>query len=656
MRYLLLFWLGTLLVPQLTIAQGTLSILTRQDNTVYLHHNVALDFGDGFDVYRRVGGGDFVKLNDAPVLSAQTPADATAMFGDDAPAILDLLEQTNTFRAVIDLRSDPTQAALFSLIFPGAARALGRSYVDASAPAGQQVTYRLVFVNNAGTPTGRTLEQTATLTPSVPPAPTSLRAEHTGANVTLYWQAPTGANASDALHFRVYRQGESAPLNARVIVRNDNADELRADFIAATVGVTETYTVRSVDASGQEGPDSAPLAYLVEDNVPPSVVQNVLAYIGGDGTPEVTWLLGPEPDLAGYHVYRARRTGNDDLFERVTDAALDATQTVFQDASVASLESARAWYYKVTSVDESGNESVLSGAAQALVEDQSAPNAPSNLTLTYADGAVQVEWTMANIPDDLQTFIVERKSTDPRAPANRSRANVDDLRTTSFADSGPIGDGFVEGQTYQYWVTAQDSTRNFSAEATALLTIPNITPPEPPTNVRARTHEGRRIDVTWASSPSLDVVAYVVERTAPDGTTEAFAPDGLRLRDDTAQPGIAYTYAVFALDEADNLSNPAATDTVTLLDETPPQTVRNARATRTDAGVVVTWEPVPSRDLAGYRVERADIATGIYTAVTNTLVTDTTWTHTSATSGWYRIIALDTSGNEARASASAEAR
>ncbi|MEM6648269.1 MAG: hypothetical protein AAF730_18660, partial [Bacteroidota bacterium] len=538
------FLIAGLLLPALAVAQGTLTILPRQDNTVYLHHDVPLDFGQGFDVYRQGGAGDFVKLNDAPVLSAQTPAEATALFGEDAPAIFDLLEQTNAFRALIDLRSDPTQATLFGLVFPGAARALGGSYLDANAPIGQQATYRLVFVNNAGTPTGRTLEATAQLTPSAPPPPVNLRAEHTGANVTLFWQAPTGANADNALHFRAYRQGEAEPLNARVIVRNDNADELRADFAAATVGVTETYTVRSVDASGQEGADSAPLAYLVEDNVPPGVVQNVLAYIGDGGVPEVTWLLSPEPDVTGYHVYRARRTGNDDLFQRISDTPLDATQTVFQDVSVADQPGARAWYYKVTAVDESGNESVLSGAAQALVEDLAPPEAPTDLTLDYADGAVQVSWTMANIPADLQTFIVERKTTDPRAPANRSRVNVESLRTTAFTDAGPTGEGFEEGQTYQYWVTAQDSTRNFSAEATATLTIPNLTPPEPPTNVRARTHQGRRIDVTWASSPSLDVVAYAVQRTAPDGTTATFTPDGLRLRDDTAQPGLAYTYAV----------------------------------------------------------------------------------------------------------------
>ncbi|MEM1096227.1 MAG: hypothetical protein AAGJ10_16635, partial [Bacteroidota bacterium] len=161
-------------LPTIATAQGTLTILPRQDNTVYLHHDVPLDFGQGFDVYRQGGAGDFVKLNDAPVLSAQTPAEATAMFADDAEAIFDLLEQTNAFRALIDLRSDPTQATLFGLVFPGAARALGRSYLDANAPIGQQATYRLVFVNNAGTPTGRTLEATASLTPSAPPPPINL--------------------------------------------------------------------------------------------------------------------------------------------------------------------------------------------------------------------------------------------------------------------------------------------------------------------------------------------------------------------------------------------------------------------------------------------------------------------------------------------------
>ena len=63
-----------------------------------------------------------------------------------------------------------------------------------------------------------------------------------------------------------------------------------------------------------------------------------------------------------------------------------------------------------------------------------------------------------------------------------------------------------------------------------------------------------------------------------------------------------------------------------------------------------------SPDLAGYRVYRSDIPTGVFEPVHADLVTDTRWIDRGGTIGaWYRIRAVDTSGNESRASAPAGA-
>ena len=68
---------------------------------------------------------------------------------------------------------------------------------------------------------------------------------------------------------------------------------------------------------------------------------------------ELSWAISPEPDIAGYYVYRSDSQGtrgarqNQDLL--LTPA--------FRDISVAP---GKHYFYSVTAVDRSGNESVAS--------------------------------------------------------------------------------------------------------------------------------------------------------------------------------------------------------------------------------------------------------------------------------------------------------
>jgi hypothetical protein len=132
----------------------------------------------------------------------------------------------------------------------------------------------------------------------------------------------------------------------------------------AVLDTPYVYSVRSVvQYSGAtiESSDSNFAIITPRDLFPPAAPQGLLVVpvpAQGD-TPahlELSWAISPEPDIAGYNVYRSDSQGtrgarqNQDLL--LTPA--------FRDISLAP---GKRYFYSVTAVDRSGNESVASDVA-----------------------------------------------------------------------------------------------------------------------------------------------------------------------------------------------------------------------------------------------------------------------------------------------------
>jgi len=133
-------------------------------------------------------------------------------------------------------------------------------------------------------------------------------------------------------------------------------------------GQTYVYTVRSVaqyDADSVESEDSVPVIVTPRDIFPPAAPLGLEALYVSETTQEpahveLSWAISPEPDLAGYYVYRSEQPGTPGL--RLNhDLLLSPT---FRDISV---QAGRRYIYQVTAVDRAGNESPLSGAVSAEV-------------------------------------------------------------------------------------------------------------------------------------------------------------------------------------------------------------------------------------------------------------------------------------------------
>jgi uncharacterized protein len=209
------------------------------------------------------------------------------------------------------------------------------------------------------------------------PAPeriASLHAEVTESAIELSWSAPThtssGASLPPISEYRVYR-GELDPGSADSAAKELSQAKWKSALalLASTptnsyrdavfdFGKTYLYTVRTVisaDGRTVESADSVPAIVTPRDIFPPAVPEGLVGTVvrsEPNGAPEVdlSWSINGETDLAGYRVYRSEQQGTPG--QLVTPDLLPSP--AYRDTSV---QPGHVYWYSVTAVDRSGNES-----------------------------------------------------------------------------------------------------------------------------------------------------------------------------------------------------------------------------------------------------------------------------------------------------------
>jgi hypothetical protein len=208
----------------------------------------------------------------------------------------------------------------------------------------------------------------------VPQAISSVQFQVTETAVNLTWLAPTQTSADDPLSvisgYRVYR-GEIDP-KALAPTSKDLAQtrwispltflgqstapsysDAQFDF-----GKTYVYAVRSVIAAEGteiESDNSEPATVTPLDTFPPAAPQDLVAAALPGAAPstfvvDLSWSINLETDLAGYRVYRSEQEGA--RGQLITPDLLPVP--AFRDGSV---QSGHRYWYSVTAVDRTGNES-----------------------------------------------------------------------------------------------------------------------------------------------------------------------------------------------------------------------------------------------------------------------------------------------------------
>lgn len=242
------------------------------------------------------------------------------------------------------------------------AQATSSAYTDTSAANGTRYEYRVRAVDtsyNLSQPSS-TVSATPVAADRTPPAaPAFLTANAGDAKVALDW----ASNAEgDLAGYRVYRRNADGSWPTTALAAPSASDH--TDLTVAN-GTGYAYRVTAVDKVGNESAASSVVSAtpVAPDTTAPLAPAGLLA-TAGDGSVALDWSDNGESDLADYRVYR-----------RNADGSWPSAPLASRDVSAltdSGLTNGTGYAYRVTAVDEVGNESPASNVASAT------PVAPSH--------------------------------------------------------------------------------------------------------------------------------------------------------------------------------------------------------------------------------------------------------------------------------------
>lgn len=216
-----------------------------------------------------------------------------------------------------------------------------RIVASAARYVSQQATVRV----RVASPKGRFGDWAArTLTIDSPLSiPAELSAQATAGGVLLAWQSPHKAQ------FRILRTTGAVETEVGTTSENRFLDS------TARFDTAYSYRIEAFSTLSRSG-FTAPIGITPIDTFPPSVPAGLSA-VPGIGSIEVAWERSPEPDVAGYRLYRA----TPDLDWRVVGGQTPSAN--YSDRDVASGVRYR---YAVSAVDLKGNESPRSPVVELI--------------------------------------------------------------------------------------------------------------------------------------------------------------------------------------------------------------------------------------------------------------------------------------------------
>lgn len=199
-----------------------------------------------------------------------------------------------------------------------------------------------------------------------PAAPTSLtaidRPNDQGSTIDLSWTSSTTGGVTEQ---RLYRATSSGGYGATLLVTfNENTTNSHTDT-GVTKSVTYYYVVRAFDGTSESADSNEDSSTPVDDLAPAEPTG--LTATPGDQQASLDWNDNVEPDLDGYNVHRSTTSGTG-------YAKVNSSLVATSDYTDTGRANGTTYYYVVTAVDTSANESAFSTEASTT---PSAPPTPT---------------------------------------------------------------------------------------------------------------------------------------------------------------------------------------------------------------------------------------------------------------------------------------
>jgi len=427
---------------------------------------------------------------------------------------------------------------------------LGTTYLDQNLTDGIH-RYTVTVVDAGNLESGRSNE--AGVAVDLTPPAVQIQSPVNGAIVAdLVNVRGTAASADDFHEYRLF-VGEGAAPASFALIRQSPApvtSSLITQWDTASLPQGAVMTLR-LEADDLRGNTAAVQVTVTIDNVGPAAP--VLLAVTQTGTSlTATWQAPPDPDLAGYLLFKGDLLANLDrpAGDNLTPYLLQGTS--FADAGL--LDGVHT--YVVVAVDRGGNQSPPSNAVEGLLETR----APRATIVQPADGtSVDAPVTLvATSPDtDIASVQFQYRPTTTAVWTNVGALVTAPPFTVSW-DPRPLPLGSYRLRAVGTDVRGNTDTVPDTIPPVVRITHRDVTSPAPPTNLSAIV-TGGTVSLSWTASPATDVQWYYVFRQKSGGSLE-FAnqvPVTATTFDDANRVDGLYTYYVEAVDTSSNRSTPS---------------------------------------------------------------------------------------------------
>jgi len=362
-------------------------------------------------------------------------------------------------------------------------------------------------------------------------------------------------------HFRQYslaissgHVGSEGGYSNLIINNQAVANGILLDWSALPAEGVHTLRLVAEDVAGNK--NTIYRHYAVDTLPPAAPVLDAVTLDRQNLAITVDWLNSPESDLDGYRVYRNGVAINADLVIAISTQDLNVVEGNYT--------------YTITAVDFAGNESPQSNAIDIRV-DLTPPttflSSPSNNGVV--SGLVNIRGT-AHSETDFKSYRVYVGA--QNSPLQLVKDSAVPLLGNELAQWETLG--LSESTLYTIRLEAEDVEGNIATQE-ILVRLDN-TPPDAPTNLQSFVSEND-VGPFWEfSGDQSDLAGYLLFRNGKlvnaDGNTigdlTPFVLQELEYVDLDLYDG-EYTYTVFAIDDAGNISAPSNDEIVTLDNNIP---------------------------------------------------------------------------------------
>ncbi len=579
-----------------------------------------------YRLYRQqLGRASWELLTPQPLGKVKDPAAAQKVLGAELyrkyrhilfPRLPDRDKEPGKYReALLRMKELWGMTMLSADLYPQLATLLGVRYEDFSAEEGKSYIYRLMlFADGQERLYGISLPVGRGEAKILPPQGIQGRAED--AVALLRWRLESRFTSYD-IYRGDSREGTYTKVNQHPVVvlkSRDKEGTLRLPdwfYVDRNLenGRTYWYVLWGRDPFGRVSRVPRPIALTPRDMSPPQAPAELKTAVDKDEV-TLTWNPAGEEDCAGYNIYRSLHY--EENFERINNKPVKVGQENYVDRK---LKPATIYWYYVTAVDKSGNESGRSYTAPANVGDWLPPEPPRALKGVVGPGRVLLSWT-ANKEEDLAGYRVYQAMEEKAEIYHRLQ--LEPLTTESFEHSLPEA---ASTNPYYYKITAVDRSGNESGFSNIVgLKLPDVTPPFPPVFMSAAAGEGK-IVLSWHPNRDRDLAGYELYRQeegdAGGASKRPLGKDLIPVKTleftDAADliAGRRYSYSLYAVDRDGNRSLPSEPLVAATFDLTPPRAPAGLelRQEKKAAKVVIRWKLPQDKDFKGvilYRARRAE--------------------------------------------------